>query len=259
MPREVQGPDRIHHAVQNGDVMVHPDERGFFSRKGAFFSVSDAFLGAHIGPGRTYEFGFGFPNERAFGLPEKLGLYIAGDRMESLRWEPAAAGRAPWLVREQALDDTAVDAIGSLWEAMKRDWSALYIPVRDPARWRMRYLQRPGVRYELLLVRNRLGGRPLAAAVLRQHADHVEWLDFVGARRGIEPALAAVRRFAARQGGKPVTALFSSQVVQDFALDGATVTPSGIVVPLRAPEPGWPQPYPWHGKFWLMGGDSDFL
>ncbi|MBI5275307.1 MAG: GNAT family N-acetyltransferase [Burkholderiales bacterium] len=259
MPREVQGPGRVHHAVQNGDVMVHPGERGMFTRKGAFFSVSDAFLSRHIGPGRTFEFGFGFPNERAFGLPAKLGLYIAGGRMDALRWEPASAARASWLVREQPLDATSVESIGKLWDDMQRDWPALYIPVRDPARWRLRFLQRPGVRYQLLLVRRRLGGRPLAAAVLREHAGHVEWLDYVGGLPGIALALAAVRRYAAHHGGKPVTAICSSQLTAALAIEGASVAPSGIVVPLRAPEPGWPQPYPWQDKLWLMGGDSDFL
>ena len=259
MPRAVQGPDRVYAVVQNGDVMVRPDERAIFTRKGALYSVGQAYISRFIGPGRAFEFAYGFPSDRHFALGEKLGLYVEGDRMQKLSWPAVKSKRAPLLVREQPLGEAGLDVLGPLWEAMKRDWQGLYIPVRDAARWRMRFLQRPGFRYDLLLVRRRLGGRPLAALALREEQDHVKWLDFVGSRAGIEPALAAARRWTAQRGGKPLVALCSHAIAADFSIEGASVEPSGIVVPLRTPEPDWPQPYPWHHRLWLMGGDSDFM
>jgi hypothetical protein len=50
------------------------------------------------------------------------------------------------------------------------------------------------------MVSARLTGRPLAAAVLRAHADHLEWLDYVGGRDGIQDAIRAVRMRAAELG-----------------------------------------------------------
>lgn len=258
MPRPVQGPKRVHAVVQNGDVMVRPDERAIFTRRGALYSVGQAYISRFIGPGRPFEFAYGFPSERHFRLGEKLGLYVEGDRMRKLTWQLAKPTRAPLLVREQPLDAAGLDVLGPLWDAMKRDWHGLYIPVRDAARWRTRYLERPGFRHEMLLVRRRLGGRPLAALALREEDDHVKWLDFAGARAGLEAALAAARRVAAQR-GKPLVALCSGAIAADFAIGDAATQPSGIIVPLRTPEPGWPQPYPWHRRLWLMGGDSDFM
>ncbi len=258
VPRAVQGPRGTHLAVQNGDVMVQPDERGVFTRRGAIYHVTEAFLSRHIGPGRAYEFGFGFPNERAFGVASRQGLYIEGDRLQTLTWSPLAGAPPSWWVREVAAGAAQLRAVDRLWRRMARDWRGLYIPVRDQARWRYRFLDAPGSHYQLLLVKHRLRGA-LAAVALREHPGHVEWLDYAGSRAAIGHAVAAVRRFAGQRGGKPVSGLFSQSIAADFAGEAASREPSNIVIPLRAPEPGWPQPYPWAGRLWLMGGDTDFL
>jgi hypothetical protein len=259
MPRAVQGPDGIHLAVQNGDVMVKPGERGVFTRHGAFYRVTAAFLERHIGPGRTYEFGIGFPNERHLSLGVKLGLYIPGERMKTISWSPRASERRSWWTRETTLEAADLGDLDALWRKMRRDWSGSFIPVRDAQRWRFRFLEHPSCKYQLLVIRRRLGGRAIAALALREHAQHVEWLDFVGPRAEVPRAVAAARGFAARCGDKPLTALCSESIAAVFAEDAAAVENSAIVIPLRAPESGWPQPYPWQGRLWLMGGDTDFL
>jgi hypothetical protein len=260
MPRAVQGPDRLYAAVQNGDVMVKPGERGVFTRRGAFYHVCAAFLDRCIGPGRRYEFGIGFPNQRHLSLGLKLGLYLEGERMKSVRWSPLA-GAAPWWswTRERTLDAREIERIDGLWRRMRRDWRGLFIPVRDAGRWRYRFLAHPSQTYRLILLTRRLGGRPLAAIALREHPGHVEWLDYVGPRQQVRRAVIAARRFAGAAGGKPLTALCSQSIAPVFAADAAAVEDSGIGIPLRVPEPGWAQPYPWQGRLWLMGGDSDFL
>lgn len=259
MPRAVQGPDGLHLAVQNGDVMVKPGERGVFTRHGAFYRVTAAFLDRHIGPGRTYEFGIGFPNERHLSLGVKLGLYIPGERMKTISWSARASERASWWTREATLASAELHVLDTLWQKMQRDWRGSYIPVRDAQRWRFRFVEHPTCTYQLIVIRRRLGGRPLAALALREHPNHVEWLDYVGTRREVPRAVASARNFAAQCGNKPLTALCSESIASTFAVDAAAVENSAIVIPLRAPEPGWPQPYPWQGRLWLMGGDTDFL
>lgn len=258
MPRDVQGPDGIHHAVQNGDVMVKPGERAVFTRRGAFYYVATAFTRNYLGPGRKYEFGIGFPNQRHLDLGVKLGVYIEGERLKTLSWSPLRDA-ADWWTRETRLQSGQLKAVDALWRTMCRDWQGLFIPVRDASRWRYRYLDHPACSYHLLLVRRRLGGRPLAALALREHPGHIEWLDYVGAQSQVPRAVAAARRFAAAHGDKPVTALCSQSLVPTFGAEAAAIEPSSIGIPLTAPEPGWPQPYPWQGKLWLMGGDTDFL
>lgn len=66
-------------AVQNGDVMVLPDERGVFSRQGALYQAAAHFLRPPcVGPGHGYALRSGFP---ASGISSwaLLGLYAQAD------------------------------------------------------------------------------------------------------------------------------------------------------------------------------------
>ncbi len=62
-------------AVQIGDVMVHPKQRGILTRKGPFFQAAANFLEHFVGQGKDFPIAFGFPSERAYRLAEHLGLY----------------------------------------------------------------------------------------------------------------------------------------------------------------------------------------
>lgn len=256
MPRRFIHQGREHEAVQNGDVMVVPDERGVFSRYGALYQAAAHFFGHHVGPGHEYEFAFGFPSERHFRLGAKLGLYVEAGRMVELRWTPLPKRRHFWRYCEQ-LAETRWSDLGALWRRMQQEWPDLYLPVRDAARWRYRYLHHPDRPYELLALRRRWTGRPLAAMALREHPSHCEWLDYVGSRAGIALAAEAVREWAGTK-GKPVTALVSDSVVALFSAQAESVHPSQIQIPVNALQGQQTSP-PWAGRFWFMGGDTDFL
>jgi hypothetical protein len=256
MPRRFVHAGHELEAVQNGDVMVLPDERGVFSRHGALYHAADHFFSHNVGPGHAYAFAFGFPSERHFKLGAKLGLYAEAGRMMELRWEPLPAQRHFWWSCTP-LQATRLTDLGALWRRMQRDWPDLYLPVRDAARWRYRYLQHPAQSYVLLVLRQCFTGRPLAAMALREHATHCEWLDYVGPRQSIERAVLGVREWAGTL-GKPVTALVSDSVSPLFAGQAESVHASKIQIPVNAP-PGQTTAPPWAGRFWFMGGDTDFL
>ena len=256
MPRRFVHAGQVLEAVQNGDVMVLPDERGVFSRHGAMYHAVDHFVSHYVGPGRTYAFAYGFPSERAFKLGFKLGLYAEAGRMMELRWSPLPAQRH-WGWSCTPLQATRLTDLDVLWRRMQRDWPDLYLPVRDVARWRYRYLQHPTQSYVLLVLRQLFTGRPLAAMALREHATHCEWLDYVGPQRGIERAVLAVREWAGAR-GKPVTALVHDSVAALFSAQAESVHPSQIQIPVNT-SPGQTTVPPWAGKFWFMGGDTDFL
>lgn len=256
MPRPVQGPAGPLVAVQNGDVMVLPGERGVFSRRGALHHVAAAFFGELVGPAKQYEFAFGFPNERHFRLGLKLGLYDAAGRMTLLTWSPMAA-RPPWSIEQMPLAGTHLERLAPLCAAMHSDWPLHHIPVRDAARWRTRFVTHPTHRYEILQLRRRVTGNSICAFVLREHEGHVEWLDYAGPAAAAPHAVAAARGFAQRCGGKPLTAMFSDTIAPAFAAGAATCQPSDIHIPVNARPPGENRPY--LGRMWLMGGDTDFL
>ena len=256
MPRRFVHAGQVLEAVQNGDVMVLPDERGVFSRHGAMYHAVDHFVRHYVGPGCAYAFAYGFPSERAFKLGFKLGLYAEAGRMMELRWAPLPAQRHfGWACTP--LQAPRLADLDVLWRRMQRDWPHLYLPVRDAARWHYRYLQHPTQSYVLLVLRQFLTGRPLAAMALREHPTHCEWLDYVGPQQGIELAVLAVREWVGAK-GKPVTALVSDSVAALFSAQAETVHPSQIQIPVNAP-PGQTTAPPWAGRFWFMGGDTDFL
>lgn len=57
--------------------------------------------------------------------------------------------------------------------------------------------------------------------------------------------------------GKPVTALVSDSVAALFSAQAESVHPSQIQIPVNA-SPGQATVPPWAGRFWFMGGDTDF-
>lgn len=250
-------------AVQNGDVMVRMQERGVFSRKGALFQVAKYFFSRHLGENQEYAFAFGFPNARHFQLGVKLGLYGKAARMQHMRWAPQAAswGRR-WSIK--LIDaNMPLHALDLLWLQMQASWPEHFLPVRTAKHWQWRYLQRPGCDYRLLLVCQRLTGRPLAALALRLHAEYCDWLDYLGSSRNLPLAIAAVRAFA-HQHQRPAHALISDAVAAEFSAaqpQSLDISPSEIFVPTNAIDaagsvlPGMP----WMGRLWLMGGDSDFM
>src|SRR5690606_35073336 len=118
------------------------------------------------------------------------------------------------------LYDRAAATIDGLWRDMEASWPDLFLPCRDSARWVYRYRSRPGVAYHVLLIRQRLTGRSLAALALREYSDHVHWLDYVGASSHLGSAITAARTWAAGR-GLPLRALVNNTVASLFSQQGA--------------------------------------
>lgn len=256
MPRQVHGPFGTLIAVQNGDVMVLPSERGVFSRKGALHHVAAAFFEKMVGYSRPYEFAFGFPNGRHFKLGIKLGLYTAADRMMQLTWSALPPTPQRWTITSK-LAPNDLYVLESLWAEMRRSWPRHFIPVRDAARWNARFACHPVHHYDLLIIRRRWTGKALCAVALKEHDDRVEWLDYVGSEKSASLAVAAVRAYAGERNNKPVMALFSENIASSFAIDTTSSAPSDIYIPVNARPAEESRPYV--GQLWLMGGDTDFL
>lgn len=261
MARSFHYQGKAYLAVQNGDVMVHPSQRGVFTRRGALYQVASRFFSQYVGPGRPYAFAFGFPNSRHMRLGLKLGVYQQAGQLQELRWpatlQPLHRRLMGGYVQPMWPDphEGAEATIDGLWRDMQTSWPELFLPCRDSARWVYRYRSRPGVTYDVLLIRQRLTGRPLAALALREHPDHVHWLDYVGASSHLGSAITAARTWAARR-ALPLRTLVNDTVSSLFSQQGAESKPSDIMIPANA-SPETKQN--WLGRLWLMGGDSDFM
>lgn len=267
LTREVLIDGKVGRAAQVGDVMVAPDANAGLGRQGALHRVSATLLEQQIGWGAPHRVGFGFPNERAMRVAERLGLYAAVDDMVQLQWTVAPVAPALdrlWLMHE--VDPARLGERDQDWTRLARAWKAMaaalpraLLPLRDPAWLRHRYGRRPGARYRLWLLRHRLGLRPPAALVLREHPDHAELMDLIGAPATWPVLLRAARRLAIDAGLPRLQAWITRSHAQhlDDPADPAQVLELGVRVPSCAHTEG-PSPQSLQGRWFLMGGDTDF-
>lgn len=250
-------------AVQCCDVAVAVGERGSLSRQGPFFMAMATFLELEIGDGAPAYVGFGFPNRRAYVLPEKLGLYSHCGRVFEARW-PTAPRRPFLATRVSELERAASPPVDRLfdraWRAMAGSMPDCVLGVRDAAYLRHRYCDHPDHVYRLLAVRRRLGGGLLGIAVLRHGAageGACELLDLIGDRAAMPAVLAQARRFAARLGARSLFSWLSENALAALRTDDMDTRDIEVVIPAnrwtaaRGAERA-------RGHWWLTGGDTDF-
>jgi len=246
-------------AVQIGDVMVHPEERGrFLARTGPFFLSTTTFLERSIGFGRRYLLGFGFPSRNHMRLAEKLRLYDEADRVMELAWPSTGYGRVWWLACDDYVPERDAGLVERWWREMAADYRDAIIAVRDADHIRERYLQHPEWRYRVLRVRNRLLGRHYGLIVLREREADCQIVDILAPRRH-QAAMIGAARASARAAGK---AQLTMWLTADFAAELAGKTGGGLRdTDISIPANAW-TPHPptegIRGKWWLTAGDADF-
>ncbi len=247
-------------AVQIGDVMVSPGLRGLVLRKGPFQQLCSRFFASRVGAGRPYRFAWGFPNQRALRLGVTLGLYRDEGVISQLSW-PARPGRLPFWWSFAPLADSAEDfdaGVEAVWRAMAEDMKGHVLGVRDAGYLRWRYIDRPDRGYRLFALRRRLSGKTLAVVAMRLADGSAELLDVVGPRGIFAVAVRAAAIEAARTGAQRLSA-WASPALAEFARDtGAEASPSGASLAIGK-ESDFSDDEVAAARWWLMGGDTDFL
>lgn len=259
MPRALLDAGQPCMGVQIGDVMVRQRDRASLSRKGPFFLAASHFLDAHVGDGKPYRYGFGFPNKRAMDVADRLGLYGAVGQLCELRWDIEGEAALPWwmgiapVTSTQGLETT----IDRLWRRMADSLPQAILGVRDHARMQYRYLDHPERLHTLWLIRHRLTRRPIGLIVLRHHAGHSEWTDLVAPVANWDACALAARHLARRHGGQALTMWLADSYAAYFH-DQPTRTALDVIVPCNLWTPG-PDIESQRGRWLLMAGDTDFL
>lgn len=247
-------------AVQIGDVMVDAGERGTLSRKGPFFLMAATFLEHYIGYGKPYLVGFGFPNERAMKVAERLGLYTEVGRMVEFSWQPRS--QLPlWGTRLQLISheqtDLATTAVNECWQRMAADMSTAMIGVRDWHYLQYRYLNHPNQHYQIILIKNRFGGRSRGVLVLRHDPHGCEIIDIIAPLNEISLLVLHARRLAGINGNSRLLCRITENFAAHFAAAGGLRQPLDI----RIPASTWgavPSADSLRDHWWLMSGDTDF-
>lgn len=257
MPRPVSYFGQPATAVQIGDVMVHPGERGVLTRSGPFQMAAATFLEQQIGHGRPYLIGFGFPEDKAMRLAERLGLYAQVDAMTELRW-PALAPRAVWNVYARPLGTSSSGVVDALWEEMKTTLPESIVGVRDGAFVQGRYLDHPMRPYSVLLVRRRFTGSVVGVVVVRDRLEQgVELVDFIAPPERFKELLGVARRYAGHLGRAEVFTWITASHADRLADENSRRVPLNLLIPANIWSHG-PDVSELRDRWWLMGGDTDF-
>jgi len=261
--RQVLWQGRPAQACQVCDVMVAPEANRALVRKGPMHQVSATFLEEHLGWGGSHALAYGFPSDRHHVLAERLGLYIGVDSIHRASW-PAAAQPIDGCTEALGEADLRpggrrVAAVARLWQAMAGALREQIVGVRDAGWLRYRYLQRPGLSYQLLYLRRRWTRRPVGVVVLRLHERHAEVLDLVADPADFGALIALARSQAAQAGLERLDCwITQSQLHRLSGIDTAACStmPVGITVPANVHTPGPVDEV--RGRWFLLAGDADF-
>lgn len=249
-------------AVQIGDVMVDSKERGVLTKRGPFFLMAATFQEYYVGYGKSILTGYGFPNERAMRVAERLRLYTNVGYMSELEW-PALKGTPRWLTRLQAVDSSNIEeawiiaAIDECWQKMAGDLRGALVGVRDWHYLRYRYLDHPHQHYQIVLIINRFDGKKRGLLVMRHDPESSEIMDLVAPLREIPLLIVHARRLAKINGRSKVFCRITENFAPCFIATGGIRKELGMAIP----APIWsdaPAAEMLHNRWWLMSGDTDF-
>ncbi|MFZ4626620.1 MAG: hypothetical protein ACOYNF_20600, partial [Rhodoferax sp.] len=227
-----------------------------------------------LGPkqSRSFQLGFGFPNIRHLRLAVMLGLLRDGGEIESLHWatDKTSMTDLPWQWCWQALDpskDSFERTVSNAWKAMCASAKDLTMGQRDAAYLRWRFAQRShqlgtdttsAARYRFFSLRRRWSLYDVGVVVLDLRTTSVHWLDWVGPLALLPLVSLACRHEALRIGATELTAWASPAVAQQLADTG--IRQREVCAKIGIPCASDLMPTEVSSlRWWLMGGDTDFL
>lgn len=268
LPRAVWHKSRALRGMQMADVMVHPDWRGVLTRRGPFFQVTHFLHSTQLGEVQeaAFQVGFGFPNARHAQLGVALKLMLDQGAIEAMNWNTASQPLPwHWRWRELAADGPDFDqAVMRAWKAMQGSGEGMTLGLRDAATLRWRYVERPdadgatGQRYRFFELRRAWSLQTRGIAVLDLLGAAAQWLDWVGPLEWMPMAARACRLQAGACGAHGLTAWASPLVARHLGeteIAGRSEVARLAVSAFSASALREPEELRW----WLMGGDTDFL
>lgn len=257
MPRNILLKGESMQAVQMGDVMVHPSERGAFTRKGSFWKVASSYIGSMVGEGNRYPIAFGFPNQRAYMLGKRLDLYDAVDSLVELSWETFPKVWFPlWRARKYKASDMYY--VPKIWQKMKESLPHSILGVRDGQWLQERYLNHPDTPYTIISI-YRYGSKKVhGIAVLRDRGEMgMECLDMFGDVKHVKKLWGAVFRYTQGKGYQRLFCWITQSHQRFFQPTQPQIQAIDIVIPFNVLTAGI-SPDDVRNRWWLMAGDTDF-
>ncbi|NQV69614.1 MAG: GNAT family N-acetyltransferase [Pseudohongiella sp.] len=244
-------------SIQCGDSMVAQSHRGTLSKKGPFYLSVTAFLDRYVGFERPYLLSYGFPNERAMRLAERLGMYAEVGTMADIAWSAESSAQFESVVFD--FESAAhQDAVKQLWSAMAADFADRSIGIRDLDYLRHRYHDHPALNYQLHLVSHKNSSTPFGLLVTRQIDDRLLLVDMVSAKNNIRDLASFGRHLASELNCQDLYGWLTE-------VDCPLIADTSVIIgekPLRLPLGVYCeglQASEVKDSWFFMCGDSDFL
>ncbi|MCB1672585.1 MAG: hypothetical protein R3F41_03170 [Gammaproteobacteria bacterium] len=244
-------------AMQCGDSMVLPSQRGILTRKGPFYLSVTSFLGQYVGAGLPYLLSYGFPNARAMRLAQRLALYDDVGAMLEIDWHPL--GSSPF--QAQTLDFDAIEhhqLVDTLWKRMVAGFSGRAIGIRDFAYIRQRFFDNPTLDYQFDLVSSTGSEEVIGLLITRHTGTDLLLVDMVAKKENLQ-YLVNFARYRAAQLNCGKLYGWLTEVDRDLieATDPVIEKPP-LRLPLGVYSPGLSADEV-RDKWFFLCGDSDFL
>ena len=233
-----------------GDVMVHPKFRGLrlFKRVASLLPEAAAKDGIIMG--------YGFPNERAMRLPEKLGLYEKVEELkEGLKEAEFHKGIDRYLYKLFPLEYSD-ERIDSLWKSV-RGYYTLSV-VRDRKYFTWRYKNHPLFTYELWGLKRRAGRELKGLAVLKREEEQVMIMDFLHSGGNFRTLFRKLENCAYASGVKTLKLWAPPFLEHKLSAFGFSVRNAAISIPRTTHEKTLKKEEI-EGNFFYTMGDTDFL
>ncbi|MBI5849114.1 MAG: GNAT family N-acetyltransferase [Nitrospirae bacterium] len=233
-----------------GDVMVHPKLRGLKLFKKTAELVPEEAVRNNI------YLGYGFPNQRALRLPEKLGLYEkiedVYEASKKICFQTTAA-RFYFSLSPLSFDDNRIDL---LWNDVKTRLKLAVVRDRDYLSWR--YQRHPFYSYELWGLQRRWGGGLLGFAVLRRDGEQMLLVDFACRFEMLKNLLRKVENYCWTAGFKRLLLWHPEFLNSSLESLGFVVGPSLTCIPRTTHELTMKKEEI-KGNFFYTMGDTDFM
>jgi len=260
MPRDILFFGQAKTAVQIGDVMVNPKQRGVLTRNGPFCRMTSSFMECFTGYGKPFIISFGFPSERHIKLAEHLGLYAEVGRMVAFFWVTKAP-RPRLMSHLKVIDHINVHHyqihIDRLWMKMAKDLTDAIVGVRDSEYLITRYLKHPEQKYQLILIKQRWTAQAIGVMVLQYKDDQCDIIDVIAPLSAFPLIVLHARRLATINHCQRVYCQITQAFSRYIAISGFQQDPCTIPVASDIWSDG-PSPEVLSNRWWLMTGDMDF-
>ncbi|MCK5871334.1 MAG: GNAT family N-acetyltransferase, partial [Methylococcales bacterium] len=244
-------------AVQIGDVMVDPTQRG----TSAFFDLAATFLERYIGEGKPFFLGFGFPNERAMKVAEHFGLYQQVESMGEISW--ALGNARPKLnshlkIINSKTMNTFKPIIDDLWQQMATNLQTAIVGVRDSNYIINRYLTHPKTTYYIVAVKQRLTQKFFGILVLTFTEQRCDIVDLIAPSQHIPLVMQQAQRVAVLHHCTQLCCQITQGFSSHFQALNTHYTPLNIRIPTSIWGTTKPPVNSIKNRWWLMAGDMDF-